>query len=122
MHCLGTEYNERCLQVSIACLPQLKHHNELSLKTEASQTERWLHCTAVATRAEETGVAQKALDMLAGIRVLGCTEHEAIIQVNTKLTAIGELSSTSRDTAVASGSVSCSKGQVLALQASPLCP
>ncbi len=61
-------------------------------------------------------MAQRALDMLAGVYVQGRTEAELALPLHTQLTAIGELHSTSRDAAVAVGSIRCRDGQVLALR------
>lgn len=65
---------------------------------------------------EDRGLAQKALDMLSGMRAVGRTETEAVIPVNAQLTAVGELVSTSRPGAVSSGSIRSQKGHVVALQ------
>lgn len=46
----------------------------------------------------------------------GRTEAEVALPLHTQLTAIGELHSTSRDAAVALGSIRCRDGQVLALR------
>ena len=54
---------------------------------------------------EDRGLAQKALDMLSGMRVVGRTETEAVFPVRAQLTAVGELISTSRPGAVSSGSI-----------------
>lgn len=74
------------------------------------------HICAEVYADEERGVTQRALDMLAGMYVQGRTETEAFLPLHTQLTGIGELTSTSRQTAVASGSIKCRDHRVLALQ------
>ena len=65
-------------------------------------------------------MAQRALDMLAGVYVQGHTENEAALPLHTQLTAIGELHRTSREAAVSLGSLRCRDGQVLALRVTHL--
>ena len=48
--------------------------------------------------------------------VQGRTEAEVALPLHTRLTAVGELHSTSRDAAAALGSIRCRDGQVLALR------
>ena len=63
-------------------------------------------------------MAQRALDMLAGVRVTGRTENEAALPLHTCLTAVGELTGTNSPVASAMGSICCQKNEVLALQVS----
>ena len=63
-------------------------------------------------------MAQRALDMLAGVRVTGRTENEAALPLHTRLTAVGELTRTNSPVASAMGSICCQKNEVLALQVS----
>ena len=54
--------------------------------------------------------------MLSGVRVVGRTETEAVVPVKARLTAVGELVSSSRPGAVSSGSTPSRNGHVVALQ------
>ncbi len=73
-------------------------------------------CVAEVNLLEERSVAQRALDMLAGVRVTGRTENEAALPLHTCLTAVGELTRTTSPVAGAMGSIYCQENEVLALQ------
>ena len=97
-----------------AVASQQGHAQHCSVRT----TPAWAPVHAEVYTEEQRSMTQRALDAFTGVYLAGHTKSEIDLPLHTPLTAVGELATSSRQSAVASGSIRCRDGRVLALRVS----